>query len=141
MGLCETFFSDKIHASHKIILINDNSVVSESIEIAEIFNEYFSTAAINLDFEKIVDLLKDTTGISDPITKAIIKYENHPSIIKINEAYTITDKFKFSVVFCDDIQIIVNALDISKATAYNSIPTKLFKNKFDIFSGVSFHLT
>ena len=62
--------------------------------------------------------MKDTTGISDPITKAIIKYENHPSIIKINEAHTITDKFKFSVVSCDDRQKIVNALDISKATAF-----------------------
>ena len=80
--------------------------------------------------------MKDTTGISDPITKAIIKYENRPIIIKINEAHTITDKFKFSVVSCDDIQKIVNALDTSKATAYNSIPTKLFKQNFDIFSGV-----
>ena len=80
--------------------------------------------------------MKDTTGISDPITKAIIKYENHPIIIKINEAHTITDKFKFSAVSCDDIQKIVNVLDISKATAYNSIPTKLFKQNFDIFSGV-----
>ena len=130
MGHCESFFfSDKIHASHKITLINDNSVASDSIEIAEIFNGYCNTAAISLDIEKKIDLLKDTTAISDPITKAIIKYENHPSIIKINEAHTITDKFKFSVVSCDDIQKIVNALDISKATAFNSIPTKLFKQK------------
>ena len=51
-GPLKPFFCNKIHASHKITLINDNSVVSESIEIAEIFNEYFSTAAINLDIEK-----------------------------------------------------------------------------------------
>ena len=80
--------------------------------------------------------MKNPTGISVPITKAIIKYENHPSIIKIDEANTITDKFKFSVVSCDDIQKIVNSLDTSKATAYNSIPTKLFKQNVDIFSAV-----
>ena len=82
------------------------------------------------------NLLRDTTDISDPIKKAIIKYENHPSIIKINETHAITNKLSFSTVTRDDVQKIVNDLDISKATAYCSAPTKIFKENFDIFSDV-----
>ena len=130
------FFSDKTYVSHQITLINDNSVVYDNKEIAETFNEYFSTAAVNLGIEKDFQFLNDTAGISDPITKAIIKYENHPSIIKIKETYTITDKFNFSAVSPEDIQKIVNPLDVSKASSYKSIPTKIFKQNFDIFSGI-----
>ena len=70
------------------------------------------------------------------IEKAIVKYENHPSIIKINETHAITNKFSFSTVTRDDVQKIVNALDISNATAFCSVPTKIFKENFDIFSDV-----
>ena len=87
--------------------------------------------------KKKPNFLRDTTDISDPIEKVIIKYENHPSIIKINETHVITNKFSFSTVTRDDVQKIVNALDISKATAYCSVPTKIFKENFDIFSDVT----
>ena len=53
--------------------------------------------------------------ISDPIEKAIIKYENHPSIIKINETHAITDKFSFSTGTRDDVQKIVNAVFLIKS--------------------------
>ena len=76
-----------------------------------------------MDLGTNVSYTTDTTGITDPIIKAITKYEKHPSIIKINEALTITDKFNFPHVQCEDLQQIVNDLDVSKTTAYCSIPT------------------
>ena len=130
------FFSDNTHGLHQITLINEKHVVTDNKVIAEIFNEYFITAAVNLDIEKNENYVSDDTGVSDPILKAITKYKNHPSIKKINEAINITDTFNFSTVMCEDIQKIVNALDTSKATAQCSIPTKVFKQNFDIFSGV-----
>ena len=81
-------------------------------------------------------LTTDTTGITGPIIKAITKYEKHPSIIKINEVLAISDKFSFPHVQCEDLQQIVNGLDVSKTTAYCSIPTKMLKQKFDLFSGI-----
>ena len=126
----------KTHTCHKITLIDDDNVVSDDKEMAEIFNEYSSTCALNLDIEKDPNFLRDTTDINDPIEKAIIKYENHHSIIKINETHAITNKFSFSTVTRDDVQKIVNALDISKATAYCSVSTKILKENFDIFSNV-----
>ena len=134
--IVKPLFSDKSHEHQNITLINDKTVISENGKMAEIFNAYFSTAAANLDLGTNVSYTTDTTGITDPIIKAITKYEKHPSIIKINEALTITDKFNFPHVQCENLQQIVNGLDVSKTTAYCSIPTEIFKQNFDIFSGI-----
>ena len=112
----------KINASHNISLINENNIISENKEIAEIFNDFFSTAATNLGIDKGEIYITEATDINDPILKAIKKYETHPSIKKITETISIIDKFNFSSVSCDDMKCIVNDLDISKATVYSSIP-------------------
>ena len=80
--------------------------------------------------------ITDAQHIRDPILKAIKKYENHPSIIKIVENVNVHDKFNFSPVSCKDVEMMVNCLDISKSTTSRNIPTKVFKQNFDICSGV-----
>ena len=41
-------FSEKVQTSQKISLINGNTMISENSEIAEVFNEFFVSAATNL---------------------------------------------------------------------------------------------
>ena len=129
-------FSDKINMSQKITLINDNNIISENSEIAKIFNEYFCTVATKFNIEDTVIHITDTQNTSDPILKAIKKYENHPSIIKITENIITKEVFKFPHASCKDIETVVNSVDISKATICRNIPTKVFKQNFDICSGV-----
>ena len=117
-------------------MIDENNIISENKEIAEIFNDFFSTAATNLEIDKSEIYITEVIDINDPIFKAIKKYEMHPSIKKISESISITEKFNFPSVSCDDMKCIVNDLDISKATVYSSIPTKDFKQNFDICSDV-----
>ena len=80
-------FSDEINSSHKITLINGNKIISENSDIAQIFNDFFSTAASKLNIEISDDHIMDVQYIKDRILKAIKKYEKHPSIIKINESH------------------------------------------------------
>ena len=107
-------------------------MTTRSFGIAEILNEFVSTAATNLEIDKSEIYITEVTDINDPIFMAIKIYEMHPSIKKITESINITEKFNFSSVSCDDMKCIVNDLDISKATVYSSIPTKVFKQNFDI---------
>ena len=51
--------SDKTNASHKISLINENNIISDNKEIAEIFNEFFSTATSNLEIDKCETYISD----------------------------------------------------------------------------------
>ena len=53
------------------MLKEDNEFVSDSGKCAEIMNNFFSNAAINLDIDR--ELLTVVTNAGDPITTAIDK--------------------------------------------------------------------
>ena len=78
-------FSDKINKSHKITLIEGNDIISDNQEIAERLNDFFTNAAKSLMIDENIENITDTQGITDPIFKAIKKFEKHPSILKIKE--------------------------------------------------------
>ena len=100
------------------------------------FNDFFVSAATNLEIDVGDAYITDGKHISDPILNAIKKYEKHPSIIKITENISINNKFTFSTVPSHEVEAVVNSLDISKSTTYCNIPTKIFKQNFDICSGI-----
>ena len=108
------------------------TIISKNSEIAEIFNEYFSTVATKLGIEENDSYICDTRDINDPILVAIKKYEKHPSIIKIAENIYTNEVFKFSPVSSKDVEEVVKSLNILKATTSRNIPTKVFKQNFDM---------
>ena len=89
----------------------------------------------NLNIPINEELLSDTTGIEDPIMKAIKKYENHPSIIEIKKNFTSHSNFSFQNPSMMDIEKQVRNLDSEKTSQKSDIPTKLLKEIFStIFS-------
>ena len=78
------FFSDKTPPNSKIMLEGEE-IISDSSKCAELVNNFFSDAAINLDIDRELHTEIVPDGINDPVTKAIVKYKCHPSIIKIEE--------------------------------------------------------
>ena len=72
-------------------------------------------------------------NLSDPVNIAINKYSNHPSIIAIKTNCLTDTKHSFSAISLQDIQNIVQSIDVSKATASNSIPAGLFKDNIDLY--------
>ena len=73
-------FSDKIQASSKITLLENQVVVTDAKEVAEIFNEYFVNITDSLGIIQPKDALTPTDGLHDPVEIAIKKYSSHPSI-------------------------------------------------------------
>ena len=61
--------------------------MSEDVDIAETFNSFFCEAVRSLDIKGNTYILSDTAGITDPIDVALLKYELHPSVLKIKEIY------------------------------------------------------
>ena len=62
---------------------------------------------------------------------AILKYANHPSILKINEAITKTP-FSFQNVSMNEIQIELKKINTTKGKTFQNIPAKLLKLNNDI---------
>ena len=79
--------------------------------------------------------LTNTEDITDPVLKAIKRYEKRPSIIKFknNSKSNEQNKFKFTKVTKSNVKNVIDYLDTSKVTTYKGIPAKALKENSDIY--------
>ena len=77
--------SDKSKSNEKITLVEDNKIISEDKDNAELLNSFFSNAVKNLKISEFGDSNPLAENIPHPIFKAILKYKNHPTIIVIKK--------------------------------------------------------
>ena len=54
-------------------------------------------------------------------------YQNHASIVRIQEHVSIDSPFKFTNVSVGEVKFLLRIIDSSKATGYNTIPPRLVK--------------
>ena len=116
--------SDKSKSNEKIILVEDNEIINEDKDNAGRLNSSFSNAVKNLKIPE----LQEAENISHPIFKAILKYENHPSIIAMQNAKR-EPSFYFFEASANDIFKEIKKLKTRKATQNTDIPVKIFKGK------------
>ena len=57
----------------KIILVEDNEIISENKQISESWNNFFGYAIINLNIPQYEDPTSNTNGSDDPVSRAIEK--------------------------------------------------------------------
>ena len=82
-------FSEQAVSTNSITLIENNVIIYDDKELTEVFNELFNNDVKQLNIEPFEHFSADKYFLNeddDPILRAIRKYENHPSILKINEA-------------------------------------------------------
>ena len=73
-------------------------------------------------------------GLSEsPVLNPTEHFSRHASVLKIKEARDSSDCFSFKLVTIEDICMEMLALDASRATQNNGMPTKIIKNNSDIF--------
>ena len=74
---------DTSKLNEKITLAEDNKIINEDKDNAELLNSFFSNAVKNLKIHQFSDSNSLAGNIPHPIFKATLKYKNHPSIIAI----------------------------------------------------------
>ena len=126
------FFSEKSVTTENITIVDKNEIYEDDEKVSEIFNDFFSNAVNNLNIPKYVSLIQDSDE-SDPIMKAIIKYNNHDSIIKIREETNNVERFSFTQIELNTVENAIFSLNKSKACPSNSIPTHIIQQNCDIF--------
>ena len=62
------------------MLIENEKVISDKKEAAEVFSKHFNALMLNLNLKVLENMLSLHENIDDPIFAAISKYQNHPSI-------------------------------------------------------------
>ena len=127
------FFSDKLQSNNKIVLIEDETIISKDVEVAETMNKFFVSVTDSLGINENSGYENATEGIADPIDKAVHKFSNHPSILKINEQNKNAGSFYFQKVTPDVVDNEVRNLNPKKATTHKNIPPKILKSNSDIY--------
>ena len=69
-----------------------------------------------------------------PILKTIIKYKNHPSILRIKNSFKHPKVFWFKYFNVEDVKREINNLNSKKATPKGDIPVKILKWNSDIIA-------
>ena len=132
------FLSDKITAKEKITLIEENEIVSNDENTAQVLNTCFSNIVGSLNIPEYITNGPISDNITDFIIKLIVKYRKHPSILTIGEVCNKRKKkhagFSFSKVAKDEIFREILNLDVSKACEDTDIPSKIIKENADIFA-------
>ena len=101
-------------------------MITENEDLAKTFNNFFSNIINKLGIEDVPDDESNLSNIDDPVSKAITKYENHPSILRIKN-YMKEKDLNFSFEFVDKPKISkeINKLDGKKTCQEHDIPVKL----------------
>ena len=119
------FFSSKYSPLEKLILVENQEIISNDLSCAELMNNYFSHITDSLNIPQW-PTTPEIESISDPILKAICKYKTHPSIKKIQSNFDNSTTFTFNLISHNDIIEQVKHLDISKSSSGN-IPLRIVK--------------
>ena len=136
--------TDKVKIKSKITLIekkNKNNsteiyeeIITDDKEIAEVFNEFFVNIVPNLKIPTNLYCNMEFQKTGDPISDAITKYKDHPSILMIKSKIDSQSKFSFSPVEYEDVLKKVKNLNVSKASQQSDIPTKILINNCEYFA-------
>ena len=129
-------FSDKIQAPSKIALLENEVLVTDDKEVAEIFDEYFVSTTDSLGINQPKDALQDIDGISDPVEIAIQNYSSHPSVELISLNTKPSHSFAFTFVANSRVSAELRDLQVKKASHIDSIPSKILRDNLDIFTDI-----
>ena len=135
-GTVKPLYSNKVRSNDYITLNENDLLIRNEYKIANIFNTFFVNIVPNLGIEIDQQYLSNVSNISDPVEKAIKKYQKHPSISIINKMVSSVENeasFSFTCVTVDDILKEIKRLDIKKATQGSDTPTKVIKQFPNLF--------
>ena len=129
-------FTEKGVSTDSITLIDDKTVITDDAKISEIFNDFYSHAVHNLNIEPY---MSETSShcellLEDPVLKAIKKYVNHPSVLKIKDSIPKDSSFSFNATDMNSVIKEIFKLNNSKTSPIESIPSKILKYNYDIFA-------
>ena len=102
-------------------------------EIAKKLNEFFKNAVSTLSItENSFIISEEYKNISDPVQRAIVKFESHRSISLLKNKIKNGNNFKFEPVSLSDIELEIRLLNPKKATTHKNIPPKILKSSSEV---------
>ena len=110
----QPYFNNKTQSSNKIFLSENGTILNNSQDVANTFNDYF------VNITKTLDLDISQTNCEN--------FTVNVSILKIQELYeNDSEKFNIVPITMKEVELEIMALNPKKSTISNDIPTKILK--------------
>ena len=74
------YFGERGASKERILLVENDAIISDEKVLACTFNKFFNSITDSLMIPAIPG---STAAINDPVSAAILKYKNHPSMLSI----------------------------------------------------------
>ena len=123
------FFSNRCLNSDKIMLHEEDVLVSGEKALATLMNKYFVNIIADLDLKTDSETRSDTSTSLDGILERFRCYQN---ILEIQKAFVTPDKIPFHEVAEDKVQKEVMRLDATKATPVGDTLAGILKSTLNI---------
>ena len=78
-------FSNKSVNRESVTLVKCDKTLSENLEVAELFNAFFSSIVKEMNISLGQELLTEEDHIKDPVLRIIERFKKHPSVVAIFE--------------------------------------------------------
>ena len=121
------FFSNKGSSGNKLLLKENNRLISDESELSVIMNEFFVNITKGLELK---DDRENNLNLS--LESILEKFEFHQSVEKISQKYESNEMFKFHHVDENTVKDVLSTLDCSKAVPYGDIPVNILKATIDV---------
>ena len=118
--------SDMIEFREKMHLTENEETLTFESETTETFNNFFANIIKKLKTQKFNTKDSVTENIKDPVSKAILKYKNHPTILKMQKCSK-NKIFHFEEVNMGEIETKILKLNKTNASQKTDIPTRIIK--------------
>ena len=122
------YFSKKGVNANKLLLKENDCLVSDESELAQIMNNFF------VNITKELDLKHDqgNVNISSDLENILENSSSHPSIEKIEQNFDSQELFSFQQVNETEVKDIVLKLNSSKVISNGDIPVNILKETIEI---------
>ena len=128
-------FSEKAFSQKLTSLVENGEVISDSGEIAEVMNDYFTTITKTLEIPDVPTVSFDP-ALFNGVDDILNAYRNHPSILAIRNFHSADTEFQFSQVGLGVVKKHIRQLNEKKASPLDDIPARVLKQFSESYADV-----
>ena len=127
--------SNKVKIHSKLTLVEDDKILSQDVEIAKTFNEYFINIPI-LNISINQSFFTQTRSLEENTISGIIeRYKDYPSINLIkSKSSSLANSFSFTLVSINEVKRSIESLNPKKAAQVQDINSSILKQNSDFFA-------
>ena len=115
-------------------MLKKGEVIINNGKVTNVLNNFFSNIVDLLEIPEKFAITNMSYHIEDNVEKAIVKYNKHPSILKIKEKRTNVNTFSLWHTKIDVITEIILSMEVNKASPKDDIPLNIIKSNYAIFA-------